>query len=177
METFAQAIQPWQAFYAAVSGATATLVGLLFVSLSLNLDLVAGKEHADTRTLAIQTFSNFIYVLAISLVFLIPNPSPSGLGITFLIFGALGTIDVVRSIVSGAHGGGYRWRTRAQRLRFIGGRYLLLLASYLTLALVAIDLWTGDTSNLGWVLFVIFSLLISGTVTAWNLLIGLKDAT
>src|SRR5690606_38323563 len=117
VESLGQAIESWNTFYTAVSAASATLVGLLFVSLSVNLKLVTGEQHAEIRALAIQTFTNFTYVLIISLIFLIPNPSPSGVGITFLIFGALGTVSVIRAIMTTARQRKHTWHTTAQHWR------------------------------------------------------------
>jgi hypothetical protein len=172
---FAQALEPWHDFYAAVSAAAATLVGLLFVSLSVNLKLFTGDEHADSRAIAIETFANFVYVLSIALVLLIPDVSPSGVGITFGIFGVMGTLTTVRRLSSASR----RWRRRhARRLtywRFISARFILPLVSYLSLLVIATMLWSGNTEALSWLLFVIFTLLISAAQNAWDLLIGLAS--
>ncbi len=173
METLGQAIEPWHEFYAAVSAAAATLVGLLFVSLSLNLKLVTGEQHAEIRALAIQTFVNFTYVLIISLIFLIPNLSPSGVGITFSIFGVLGTVSVVRAIIATTRERKRHWRTTTQYWRFVAGRFVLPLAAYIVLTLIAILFWTGSTDRVDWMVFVIFSLLGSAISVAWDLFLEL----
>ncbi|HEU4792181.1 MAG TPA: hypothetical protein VFS96_00850 [Nitrolancea sp.] len=173
METLEQAIEPWHDFYTAVSAATATLVGLLFVSLSLNLKLVTGEQHAEIRALAIQTFANFTYVLILSLIFLIPNLSPSDVGITFLIFGALGTISVGHAILDTVRQRKRAWRTTIQYARFLTGRFVLPLLAYLSLIVIAILHWTGDTDSLSWMLFVIFTLLGSAISVSWDLFLEL----
>lgn len=173
METFEQAIEPWHDFYTAVSAATATLVGLLFVALSVNLKLVTGEQHAEIQALAIQTFTNFTYVLIISLIFLIPDLSSSGAGFTFLIFGALGTVSAFRAILTTARQRKRTWHTTAQYWRFIAGRFILPLVAYLVLSITAILLWIGDTGALPWMLFVIFSLLGSALSVAWDLFLEL----
>ncbi len=43
MEKFQASIQSWQVFYATVAAASATLTGLLFVSLSLNCERLKGR--------------------------------------------------------------------------------------------------------------------------------------
>ena len=173
MENLGQAIEPWHDFYTAISAAAATLVGLLFVSLSLNLKLVTGDEHAEIRALAAQTFANFIYVLILSLILLIPNPSSSSIGITFLIFGALGLVSVARAIMTTARKKEQVRQTMIQSWRFIAGRFILPLLAYLSLMVIAILLWSGNTKSLSWMLFVIFSLLGSAISVAWDLFLEL----
>ncbi len=173
METLGQTIEPWHEFYTAVSAAAATLIGLLFVSLSLNLKLVTGEQHTEIRALAIQTFVNFTYVLIISLIFLIPNLSPSGAGITFSIFGMLGTVSVVRAIIATTRERRRHWRATAQYWRFVAGRFVLPLAIYIVLTVTAIFLWTGSTDRIDWMVFVIFSLLGSAISVAWDLFLEL----
>jgi hypothetical protein len=53
MDAFAQAIEGWHDFYLMVGTAAATLVGLLFVSLSLNVDVITREANADLRVLAV----------------------------------------------------------------------------------------------------------------------------
>lgn len=164
---------PWHDFYTAVSAAAATLVGFLFVSLSLNLKLVTGEEHAEIRALAAQTFTNFTYILIIGLILLIPDPSPSSMGITFLIFGILGVASVARAVRTTTS---VRKRAPHSTIRYwrhLAGQYIFPLLAYLSLIVVAILLWTGDTGVLPWMLFVIFSLLGSAISVAWDLFLEL----
>jgi len=61
---FASAIEEWHDFYLAVAGASAALLGLLFVGISINLSAITAQERADLRTLAGQAFANLLYVLS-----------------------------------------------------------------------------------------------------------------
>ena len=63
MDTFANVIEGWHDFYMMVGAAASTLVGLLFVSLSLNVEVITHEANADLRELAIQTFTNFLNVI------------------------------------------------------------------------------------------------------------------
>ncbi len=67
MNSFAAAVQSWHDYYIMVGTASATLVGLLFVGLSLNIEMLRRPESADLRTLAALTFNSFIYVLLVLL--------------------------------------------------------------------------------------------------------------
>ena len=66
MGTFASAVTGWHDFYVVVGTASATLVGLLFLSLSLNPHLIAAGERSAPRMLAAQSFANFLLVLMIA---------------------------------------------------------------------------------------------------------------
>jgi hypothetical protein len=66
MDTFAQAVEGWHDFYLMIGAAAATLVGLLFVSLSLNVDAITREANADLRMLAAQTFTRFLNVVMLA---------------------------------------------------------------------------------------------------------------
>jgi hypothetical protein len=70
--TFDQQIVLWQPFFTTVAAVSATLVGLLFVSLSLNREKIAAASNRVLLRLAERSFSDFIIVLLIALFFLIP---------------------------------------------------------------------------------------------------------
>ena len=73
---FAAAIIGWHDFYLAAAGASAALLGLLFVGVSINLGAIAAQERPDLRARAGLAFSNLIYVLIVSLILLIADPEP-----------------------------------------------------------------------------------------------------
>jgi hypothetical protein len=48
MEAFTQTVEGWHDFYLMIGTAAATLVGLLFVSLSLNVDVITREENGGS---------------------------------------------------------------------------------------------------------------------------------
>jgi hypothetical protein len=84
MDTFTQAVEGWHDFYLLIGTAAATLVGLLFVGLSLNIDVITREANADLRVLAAQAFTNFLNVVMLAVLFLIPRQVPPGLGLPLL---------------------------------------------------------------------------------------------
>ncbi|MGI9255062.1 MAG: hypothetical protein ACR2J8_15065, partial [Thermomicrobiales bacterium] len=70
--TYSQELQPWQNFYNLTGTATATLMGLLFVSLSLNPALVTAPSQSHIRAWAGQTMSNLIALLLLSMLCMMP---------------------------------------------------------------------------------------------------------
>ncbi len=49
MTTFPQAVEGWHDFYIVIGTAAATLMGLLFLSRSLNADMIRGKTNKETK--------------------------------------------------------------------------------------------------------------------------------
>jgi hypothetical protein len=68
--SFIDRIVQWQPFFITVATVAGTLVGLLFISLTINREAIVGN-HVQFR-LARRSFSDFIFILLISLFFLIP---------------------------------------------------------------------------------------------------------
>jgi hypothetical protein len=57
-QAFAAAALGWHDFFLAAAGASAALLGLLFVGVSINLAALAAEERVDLRARAGQAFAN-----------------------------------------------------------------------------------------------------------------------
>src|SRR5579871_54932 len=86
---FAAAVAEWQGFYTLAGGASATLMGLIFVAVSIQLDVFKDESSAPLLATARRTFARFIIALTISLLFLVPEQSPLGLGVPLLCLAVL----------------------------------------------------------------------------------------
>jgi hypothetical protein len=95
MDTFAQAVEGWHDSYLMIGAAAATLVGLLFVSLSLNVDVITREANADLRVLAAQTFTSFLNLVMFAVLLLIPNQGSHGLGLPLLGISGYGLYETV----------------------------------------------------------------------------------
>jgi hypothetical protein len=165
MNQFLASIQSWQVFYATVAAATATLTGLLFVSLSLNRDRLKGQRAQSVIALARRTFGDFLYVLMIALVFIVPHLVPYSLTIALLALGLARGSGLIRE--ASRHRKGRRgrlgfWLT----LRDIG----LPLVASLGLMLVGIFVLFGQTNTMYLLVLVIAALLVTACWNAWLLL-------
>ena len=104
----------WHDFYIVAGTASATLVGLLFVGLSLHLQIVVSA--LEVRSLARVTLANFGAVLVVALFMVIPQgPSAAGsqlvgAGVVSLFVAAPSLVGAVRSgagrTLSGHHSSG-----------------------------------------------------------------------
>jgi Zn-dependent protease with chaperone function len=172
METFPQAIEDWHDFYMMVGTAAATLIGLLFVSLSLNADIVIRKENADLRALATHTFGSFMSVLMFAVLFLIPRQVPAGLGLPLLGIGGYGLYNTVCHFLEARHKPAYtRKISRGITLRF--GVPILCFG---TLLIIAVFVLFGGTSILYWLVPVMILLIVSASRNAWDLLLRLRES-
>ncbi len=164
---FGAALTAWNAFFAAVSGIAATLVGLLFVALALNPKLIVDTKRTGLRIWAAQTFHSFLVVLVIALIALIPDESRTTIVITLLIVGLQGIVrlglDIRHTLVDP------QW----------SGRRALTL--YVSPAAYGICLWLawairrGETDALGWLVGVVLFLLMSAVSSCWDLLGAIGD--
>jgi len=80
--TSVEILERWHDFYLLAGTASVTLVGLLFVALSLHLDVLLHDHRAHLLVYARQTLLSFTYVLLLSLLFLVPMEGPRVISVT-----------------------------------------------------------------------------------------------
>jgi hypothetical protein len=158
MISFKESLESWQLFYATVGAATAALTGLLFVSLSLNRERLKGKKSEITRNTARRTFGDFLYVLMISFVFIVPHQIPFSLAIALLVLGFSRGIGFLREAMGNAG--------KSNLLKEI----LLPLTASLGLMLVAVFVLLGQMNALYGLVIAIAALLVAACWNAWLLL-------
>jgi hypothetical protein len=165
MDAFHQSLLTWQVFYATVGAAAATLTGLLFVSLSINREKLKGNQAHLTRSMARRTFGDFLYVLMIALIFLIPHQVAYSLTVALLV---LGLSRGVGLILEATH-------LRQPKGKRLGAPVILREIGFPLLATigllgVAIAIALGSTNSMYWLVLVIAALLVSACWNAWLLL-------
>ena len=162
--SFSQQISEWQIFFATVAGASATLMGLIFLSLSLKLDVLRQMTDKTIRPMAWQTFANFFFLIMFALVFLVPGQTPLGIALPMLII-CLVAIAITVS--------------RALQARSLGISLLYLLKesvpsllSYLGMVAVVVLISSGSLQGMVWLLPIVIILLAIAVRNAWTLLVG-----
>jgi hypothetical protein len=88
-------MQAWVNFYAVIGAAAATLMGLLFVAMSMNAVVALSRGPQGSRRLAEQAFENYLAVLMVSLLALFPDWSLINFGRVILLVTATWTVWVV----------------------------------------------------------------------------------
>jgi hypothetical protein len=170
MDPFAQTVDGWHDFYMMIGTAAATLMGLLFVSLSLNADVITRKENADLRALAAHTFGSFMSVLMFAVLFLIPSQVPPGLGLPLLGVGAYGLYNTISHLLE--------TRRKPPRIWARGGiarRFAIPLLCFGALMVIAVSVLLGETGGLYWLVPVMILLILAAGRNAWDLLLGLRE--
>ena len=174
VDDFAAAIVGWQSFYNLAGSAAFTLLGLVFVAVSINIGMItlAGKQ-GDLVQFARETLTSFLTVMIIALVFMIPGQGPYGMGLPLLIIGLLRMRSALKLWKR------FQFESKEQRLldNALFQRGLLIPNSvcYLTLIIISIDLLNGSTNYLEWMTMVIIWLLIAGSIDAWALMLRLAE--
>ena len=132
-----RALEGWHEFYLMAGTAAVTLVGLLFVSLSFHLDTLLHEHRAHLLAAARLAFMNFVYVLMLSLFFLIPENTPVLLGIacTVLSVVTLGYVFVAGLRGRSKHAGGEHEQFLRRRYVISGVVMGLSVVSALTLVI------------------------------------------
>ncbi len=69
-------MQGWATYYATIGAASATLLGLLFVAVSVNAAAALGDRAPLTRAMTEQAFQNYLAVMLVALLALFPQIEP-----------------------------------------------------------------------------------------------------
>ena len=163
-------MQGWGSFYEMLGGAAATLLGLLFVSVSLNAEIILGATHQHARRLAEQAFQNYMAVLIISLLVLFPGMSVISFGYSVLWTTGFWGLWVLYRMYQVLAGPAPKRETRLRALR----RYIPSFFGFGALMFAGYRMTrSGDYTILTAVGVLI--LLISATVASWELLIKVAE--
>ena len=166
---FQTTVQGWHDFYMLAGAAAATLVGLLFVGLSLHLRVVVSRP--EVRSLASVTLANFGLVLLIALFALIPE-QPQGFGYAVIISGAATGAIVAPSLVAAS-----RSQTRTLRVRRLFLRFgISALACAGAVAAGVLILRGSYGTALGWLAAVSVTLNVTSLRNSWDLLVTVGEA-
>lgn len=155
--------QEWQSFYILVGSAAATLVGLMFVAISVGARAITPKDFTGLRVYASPTVVQFLYVLATSAVVLFPTLSRTLLGTLLAVTGlasgarAVAGLPVMRRSHLDVHD--WTWYFIAPSVS-----YLLFVAAGIGLLLGARQAATG-------LALALILLLVAGIRNAWDLII------
>jgi hypothetical protein len=169
MTPFSEVIRDWQLFYATLATACATLVGLLFVSVSLNRDVLNREDGGERMWIARQTFYQFLMLFLLALLLLAPHRSSPSVGLTLLGFGGFWSFGVVRAFRTSI-----RMRRQPPSLEgFIRG-FGLSFVSLLAVFAVAAALLLGQVGALVWLVVVLVNLLVFTGRNAWFLLVHVR---
>ncbi|MFZ0181289.1 MAG: hypothetical protein WAL84_15695 [Candidatus Dormiibacterota bacterium] len=162
----------WHDFYSITGMAAASLVGLLFVGLSLHLRIVV--THEDVKALARVTLASLGVTLVLALFLVIPETNdPSSTGWNAVGVGAFGFALMARPLVAAI-----RSSRRALSVRHIVLRFGLAALSFAAVVVAGGILVGGDYAlAFTWLVGVSVALLVGALRNSWDLLVSVGAAT
>lgn len=157
----------WQLFYGALCGVSATLMGLLFVSIALHSNQIHDEENSHFLRLSRLTFSNYLMLLVLTLQMLVPMKVTVQLLLPTIVAGLIGLFWTIRlrNVALDKTDPNANFLRRSYTMSFIS--YVMLIA-----------LGTLMTSQVEMALYLLLTpilmLVISSVRNSWGLLMILR---
>jgi Na+/H+ antiporter NhaD/arsenite permease-like protein len=165
-------LEKWSTFAEIAGGAAAALLGLLFVAVSIRIDVIAKSQELRNR--AAQTLALFVTVLFVGILLSIPDQSDRVLGIELV---ALAAITGVAMLVLGR-------RARAEsserddRARNVASTLDAIAPNAVTSTLLLVAgvlLVSGVQAGLDVLVLPVLAALTGGVVSAWLVLTKIPE--
>jgi len=156
----------WNSFFSMVGSGAAALAGLIFVAMSINVELIIRNSTHKNR--AINMLTGFTAVFMACCCALIGNQHPGALGLEWLVLWLIATTVFVRGYVRAIRSGASSVGLNTPRLA--GGTIC-----YLAEVIAAVLLILGHSAGLyiaAIAIIVLLAFLVSG---AWLLIIGIYE--
>jgi hypothetical protein len=153
----------WHDLFVAVGGASAALLGLLFVAVSINLERILSYEGLPER--ALETLALLLGVLVVAIVGLIPAQSTVALGLEMLGVSSIVAVIVLRLPAARAEETGKEpllWRISRIGVRLMGT---------VPLVIGGLSLVTESGGGLYWIAAGIVLAIVGAVANAWVLLV------
>ncbi len=160
----------WSNFYMATAGASAALLGLLFVAMQIHLDIIAADASGRWLAIARSTFYNFVTLFALSLLMLFPTSDNRLRGTIVVFIGGFGIfrlltawLPVWRGVFTG----------RRERLTEILWMIAVPLSAYILLIVFAREMIRSQEieAALGNIAFCVVGLFLIVLRNSWRLLV------
>jgi hypothetical protein len=151
----------WHDFFDAAAAASAALLGLLFVAISINLKLILEHRHLPGR--AAGTLGTLLSVLVVCSFGLAPGQSNRTLGVEILVTGAVVAIQAIRVSVGK--------RSEGDPLSWTLGNLPILLFPALAFVGGGGSLLAGSGGGLYWILAGTVLTFVAASHNAWVLLV------
>lgn len=155
--------EQWHDLFVATAGASAALLGLLFVAVSINLERILAYKGLPER--ALETLLLLLSVLVVSIVGLIPAQSSVALGLELLATAGVVAAIIIRLPGVGAEDMGREpagWRLSRVGVRLMGT---------VPLVIGGLSVLTETGGGLYWIAAGIALAIIGAVANAWVLLV------
>jgi hypothetical protein len=166
--SFATQIDDWRDFFTLTGTAAATIIGLLFVSISLRSDIRKAAETSLVRTMVSHNFVMLLVVLLISLYFMVPGIDQDSLGISVILTAGIPAVSFGLNL----------WRLRhdqsMEKMILLWSFVVPILSFALTVA-IGVAFLLNDDTELSWFVTVMAMFLVIPTKNSWELLLQSQE--
>ena len=156
----------WSDFAVVTGAATASLLGLLFVAVSIRVEAIA--KSAELRNRSAQTLTLMLAGLLVAALLAVPDQSKRALGVEYLVLAVVVTgVALMLDRRAGSQGGSE-----------IGRLLDSINPTFVTcslLAIAALVLILGHKDGIYLVVPALIAVLVGGVVNAWLILVRLTD--
>ena len=154
----------WHDFNLSLVTASAGLLGLLFVALSIHVRTLSASRNAELRSVARSVFLGYVVSLAIGFLALMPQSlSAFGLELLAVILGA--TLPFAAAARSGLRATGVGYDRRVTVLQFVAGFALFAIS-----IAASIGVFVGDAAALYFIGGIGVLSLVWGVFNTWELI-------
>jgi len=159
----------WRDFYVSLVTASAALLGLLFVALSLHIRALTDPRNAELRSVARSIFLGYVGALGIGFFALLPQ-TLRALGIELLVLFVVSTILFVAAARAGLRATGLGFARNITIAQFVAGFGFVIVTLASAIGVIAeqpVDLFAvGGTAIIG---------LLWGVFNTWELIFRMQN--
>ena len=156
----------WQDFFVAEVGASAALLGLVFVGVSINLHQIMATPNLPIR--ALQTVMTLLTVLVLCSLLLVPGVPSRAIGVETMVVGVVGLTAATWMTATESRRLEKRYRSRYAVIAGMGE------AAMVFLVFAGAVVWSRGAGGLYWVVPGIILCLLDASANAWVLLIEIN---
>ncbi len=157
-------VQSWQAFYATAGGGATALVGLLFVALSMQIEVMVAR--GDVRALAARILNSFLSAIAVALVMLMPTLGARVTGDVFVALALFTLFATVRGMWAGLGSG-----DRLLQLGHLVRRFGTAVIANVGLVFIGLQMRGGPAGALYNLALYMIVVLATGVYNTWDLIL------
>ena len=165
----AEELALWHDFNLSVVTASAALLGLLFVALSIHMRVLSARENAELRSVARTVFLGYVLSLGIGFLALMPQ-TLWAFGLELLVIVLAATLPFAAAARSGLRATGVGYDRRVTIVQFIAGFALFAV----TIA-AAIGVAVGEARALYVIGGIAVLSLLWGVFNTWELIFRVQS--
>lgn len=164
---FAEVTAQWHDFYLLAGTIAATLMGLLFVAISIHWDMVLQESRAHLHAIALEAFGCFLVVSFLALMMLAPAGAPRPFGAGIALLGAIRLLVGLRHSrqIWGSSDEAFSRGNLIYRAVMLPAAFVLMVGAGVLMMKHQIDM------SLAVLTFAVFLLLAMGARASWDLLV------